>query len=150
MTVEEYIQYRTGASKVSLIVRNIFTKPFFSSSLRSFWKYWNPGFGFYLLYYCYKPMWKILPHWTSMIITFLICGLLHDIIYIAPMLIMNGGEFIFPFITIWFFIIAIGVLLSELFQNDFKNTRNNLRPIFHFGYLLGTFYITRLIDLSIG
>ena len=150
MTIEDYIQYRTGATKISLIVRNMFVKPFFSNSLRSFWKYWNPGFGFYLLYYCYKPIRQILPHWISMIITFLICGLLHDIIYIVPMLIMNGIGFIFPFITIWFFIIAIGVLISELFQIDLKKTKKNLRPIFHFGYLIGTFCLTRLIDLSMG
>ena len=150
MTIEEYIQYRTGASKISLIVRNMFVKPFFSLSLRSFWKYWNPGFGFYLLYYCYKPIRKIMPHWISMIITFLICGLLHDLIYVVPMMIMNGGGFIFPFITVWFLIIAIGVLISEIVEIDLWKANKKLRPIFHFSYLAGTFCLTRLIDLSIG
>lgn len=150
MTLEEYIQYRTKATKISIIVRNMFIKPFFSSSLRSFWKYWNPGFGFYLLYYCYKPMRNILPHWISMILTFLICGLLHDMIYIIPLLFMNPGGFIFPFISVWFLLISIGILIVELFRIDFRKINKQARPIFHFAYLIGTFWLTRYFDRLIG
>ncbi|MDT0540688.1 MBOAT family O-acyltransferase [Croceitalea sp. P059] len=150
MTVEEYIQYRTGANKISSIVGNMFMKPFLASSLRSFWKYWNPGFGYYLLYFIYKPMRSLFPHWISLIVTFLICGLLHDLIYVIPMLMINGGGFTFPLITVWFLVISIGVLITELFQIDFRKTNKNIRPIFHFSYLVGTFCFTRYIDLMIG
>lgn len=146
MTVEEYIQYRTGASSIPLILLNMFVKPFYSNSLHSFWKYWNPGFGFYLLYYCYKPIRNIFPHWISLMATFLISGLLHDLIYIVPMLFMNGVGFIFPFITIWFFIIAIGIFLTEWFQFDFRKVNPKIRPILHISYLISTFCLTRYFD----
>ncbi|NNL16153.1 MAG: hypothetical protein HKO81_05885 [Flavobacteriaceae bacterium] len=150
MTVEEYIQYRTGANKISSIVLNMFVKPFFASSLSSFWRYWNPGFGFYLLYYIYKPMRNIFPHWISFIITFVICGLLHDILYIVPLAMLDGLSFVLPFISVWFLIIASGILMTEFLQIDFRKTNKAIRPILHLGYLLATFCLTRYIDLWIG
>ena len=150
MTVEEYIQYRTGETEIPLIIRNMFFKPFVSSSFRSFWNYWNPGYGYFLLFYCYKPMRNIFPHSISLIITFLICGLLHDILYIFPIIIVDGVRFIFPFISVWFLIIAVGILITEYFQITFRKTKKTIRPIFHLGYLFGTFFLTRNLDLWIG
>ena len=149
MTLEEYIQYRTGTTKISLIIRNMFFKPFVSSSFKSFWKYWNPSWGYFLLFYCYKPIRTFFPHWASLIITFLISGLLHDIIYIIPKM-MNKVGFVFPFITVWFLIISIGILVSEYLQINFNKINLKFRPIFHLGYLIGTFILTRYIDLSFG
>lgn len=150
MTLEEYIQYRTGETEIPLIVRSMFLKPFVSSSLRLFWNYWNPGYGYFLLFYCYKPIRSITPHWLSLIITFLICGLLHDLIYLLPMIMMNGGGFVFPFVTVWFLIISMGILISDFFQIDFRKTNKSIRPVFHIAYLVGTFCLTRYIDLLIG
>jgi len=147
MTLEKYIQYRTGATKVSIIARNMFLKPFTASSLRSFWKYWNPGLGYYLLYYCYKPLRSLFPHWICLIITFLACGLAHDVTYIAPMMLMNGGKFVLPFVTTWFLIIALGVLLTDYLRISFNNINALFRPILHFAFLAITFCITRYIDL---
>lgn len=149
MTLEEYTYYRTGSTNISSIVRNMFIKPFVSSSLRSFWQYWNPSWGYFLLFYCYKPIRTILPHWASLIITFLISGLFHDIIYIIPMMI-NEVEFVFPFIAVWFLIISIGILLTEYLQIDFGKISLMFRAIIHLSYLIGTFILTRYIDLSIG
>src|SRR5690554_5488829 len=119
MNLEEYTQYRTGSTKISLIIRNMFLKPFVTSSLRSFWKYWNPSWGYFLLFYCYKPIKTIFPHWVALIITFLVSGLFHDIIYIIPMMI-NEVEFVFPFITVWFLLISIGILLTDYLHIDFN------------------------------
>ena len=149
MNLEEYTQYRTGTTNVSEIVRIMFFKPFISSSLRSFWKYWNPTWGYFLLFYCYKPLKKLFPRWASLIITFTISGLFHDMIYILPMM-MKKVEFVFPFITVWFLVISIGILLTELLQVNFKKSSIKFRPVIHSCYLAGTFILTRYIDLSIG
>lgn len=149
MTLEEYTQFRTGSIRIPLIIRNMVVKPFVSPSLRSFWKYWNPSWGYFLLFYCYKPIRTFFPHWASLIITFVVSGLFHDIIYIAPMM-LNEVEFVFPFITVWFLIIAIGILLTEILKIDLKRTNWKFRPIFHLGYLAGTFILTRYVDLSMG
>lgn len=149
MNLEEYTQYRTGSTKISLIIRNMFFKPFVSSSFRFFWKYWNPSWGYYLLFYCYKPIKTIFPDWAALIITFLISGLFHDILYIVPMMIKEV-RFVFPFITIWFLIISVGILVTEYFQINFNKINVKLRPIIHLGYLVGTFILARYIDLYFG
>lgn len=149
MTLEEYTQFRTGSIRIPVIIRNMVVKPFVSPSFRSFWKYWNPSWGYFLLFYCYKPIRTFFPHWASLIITFVVSGLFHDIIYIAPMM-LNEVEFVFPFITVWFVIIAIGILLTEVLKIDFKRTNWKFRPIVHLGYLAGTFILTRYVDLSMG
>ncbi|WP_184176705.1 MBOAT family O-acyltransferase [Rhabdobacter roseus] len=149
MNLEEYTYYRTGTTKISLVIRNMFLKPFVSSSFRSFWKYWNPSWGFFLLYYCYKPIKTIFPHWVALMLTFLMSGLIHDMIYILPML-MKEIKFIFPFITVWFLIISIGILLSEYLRINFNKTSLLFRPIFHLGFLVSTFILTKYIDLAIG
>ena len=148
MNLEEYTYYRTGSTKINVIIRNMFFKPFVSSSFKSFWKYWNPTWGFYLLFYCYKPLKTVFPAWVALVITFLISGLFHDIIYIVPMM-MKKVQFVFPFITVWFFIISLGIILSEYLQMNFNKINLTVRPIFHLGYLVVTFILTRYIDLSV-
>lgn len=66
------------------------------------------------------------------------------------MMMMNKGEFVFPFITVWFLMISIGILVTEFLQIDFDKTSLMFRPILHVGYLAGTFILTRYIDLSLG
>lgn len=149
MTLEEYTYYRTGSTTLRVIVRNMFFKPFVSSSFRTFWKYWNPSWGYFLLFYCYKPIKTFFPHWVCLILTFIISGLLHDMIYIVPMM-MNEVEFVFPFVTVWFLIISIGILLTEYLQINFDKTAPMVRPMFHVSFLVGTFILTRFIDLSLG
>lgn len=148
MNLEEYTYYRTGSTKIPVVIRNMFFKPFVSSSLKSFWKYWNPTWGYFLLFYCYKPIKTIFPAWVALITTFIVSGLAHDIIYIIPMMIKEV-KFVFPFITVWFFIISIGILLSESLQINFKKISLKFRPIIHLGYLIITFILTRYIDLLI-
>lgn len=148
MNLEAYTYYRTGSTKIPLIIRNMFLKPFVASSLKSFWNYWNPSWGYFLLFYCYKPIKTLFPRWVALIITFLISGLFHDILYIIPMM-MNEVEFVFPFITVWFLIISLGILLTEYLQIDFNNTNLKMRPFIHLSFLVGTFILTRFIDLSL-
>lgn len=149
MTLEEYIEYRTGTKEVSKIVRNMLLKPFMASSLRSFWNYWNPGYGYFLLYYCYKPLRSLLPDGLSLLITFIICGILHDVIYIIPMMIQNNGNIPIPFVTVWFVLIGVGILITDYFRISFKRIRPKVRPLLHLGFLGSTFYATRCIDLII-
>lgn len=146
MTLEAYISYRTGAEDVSQIVRNMIVKPFMASSLRSFWNYWNPGYGYFLLYYCYKPLRKLFPDGLSLLITFLICGMLHDLIYILPMMLQSNGSVPIPFVTTWFVLIAFGLLISDYFHIHFRGITPKVRPVLHLGFLGSTFYATMCID----
>lgn len=77
-------------------------------------------------------------------------GLLHDIRWILPITLVDGLGFMFPFITVWFLIISIGILATEFFRIDFRRTHKALRPVFHLSYLAATFWLTRYFELSIG
>lgn len=149
MTIEEYICFRTGETNLLKIVQKMFFKPFVSSSFRSFWNYWNPGFGFYLLFYIYKPTQQLLPQSIALMLTFLVSGFLHDILYIFPMVIINGVKFIFPFISVWFLIIALGILMTDFLKVNFKTVSTTTRIAFHIIYLVSAFCVTRYIDLAI-
>ena len=149
MTVEEYIKYRIGTIDPLKVFQKIFTKPFKSNSLRKFWWYWNPGYGYFLLFYCYRPLRSLIPHSLALIITFLICGFFHDLLYLVPMAIMDDGKIPLPFVTTWFLFISIGVIISEYFQIDFKNIRPEIRPIIHMGFLTVTFASTIFLSSKI-
>lgn len=147
MTLEEYIHYRTGEKEIPRIILAMLVKPFKADSLRKFWMYWNPGYGYYLLYYCYQPLRKIFPDWLSFILTFLLSGIAHDVFYILPMLLINNGNIPIPFVAIWFLLIALGILLTDCFQINFKKLNTVFYPFIHFAFLGITFYITRSIGL---
>lgn len=149
MTLEKYIEYRTGEKSVSRIIRSMVLKPFMAPSLRSFWKYWNPGYGYFLLYFCYKPLRKVFPHWVSLWITFFTCGMLHDIFYIFPLMIMNNGNMPIPFVTTWFVLIGLGIIVTDYLGINFIKIRPRFRFLLHLGFLGLTFYATRSIDLLI-
>ena len=63
---------------------------------------------------------------------------------------MHQLRFVFPFITVWFGIIALGILLTESLQINFKPINWKLRPLLHLAYLVVTFLLTRYMDLALG
>ena len=149
MSVEEYIEYRIGTLNPMIAFRRIFTKPFMAKSLRKFWWYWNPGYGYFLLFYCYRPLRSFFSHSLALIITFLICGFLHDILYLIPMAIMDGGKIPLPFVTSWFLFISIGILISEYARIDFKNIRPEIRLVIHLAFLAITFASTVFLSSTL-
>ncbi len=146
MTVEDYIKYRIGTIDPRIVFQKIFTKPFKAASLRKFWWYWNPGYGYFLLFYCYRPLRSYFPHAWALIITFLVCGFFHDILYMVPMAIMDDGKIPLPFVTTWFLFIAIGIIISEMMQLDLKKINPAIRPIIHLVFLGLTFLITLFLS----
>ena len=85
----------------------------------------------------------------AVILTFLACGLfLHDVVYMIP-LFLRDGVIAFPFVTVWFAIISLGVVAAELIGIDFTGLTKMARIPIHIGYVVSTFFITRYIDLAI-
>ncbi len=142
MTVEEYIKYRMGTLNPLKVFQKMFTKPFKASSLRKFWWYWNPGYGYFLLYYCYSPLRKVISPPFALILTFLVCGFSHDILYLVPMAIINNGKIPLPFVTTWFLLMSVGILIAEYTRADFGKVRPEFRPVLHLGFLALTFAAT--------
>lgn len=113
ITLTQYINHRLGVTpRIQAI--NFLGKPFGAKSLAEFWQYWNPVWNYYLCYFCYKPLRKYLPRWICVLLTFFLCGLLHDLPFI--MLAFAAGRP--PFFTITFFLSLNGILvmLTENFN----------------------------------
>ncbi len=78
-------------------------RSFGAQSFAGFWQYWNPIFGYGLGKYVYAPLRTYLPAFIALILTFVICGLGHDLITMA---LRQEITFLF---TPWFFFLGSGV-----------------------------------------
>src|SRR5215207_840968 len=76
-----FIVRRVGEPKhVLRFARNRFVRPLCASSFSKFWNYWNPVYGYVLLFYMYRPARRFLPRPVAVFLTFLASGfLLHDL-----------------------------------------------------------------------
>lgn len=121
-------------------IKNMFSLSFSAKSFSDFWRYWNPVHHYFLLYFIYRPLRKILPRSLSVIFTFAFCGFfLHDIVHIA----FTG----IPLITVWFLFLSIGILISEFFKMDLSSRSKTLRVIINLVYLLLSFEIARRLAI---
>lgn len=78
VTLSEYVARRLGRDSRSQVV-NFLSRPFGAPTFAQFWWYWNPVFGYYLYYQCYKPLRRFLSRSVSVLMTFLFCGVMHDL-----------------------------------------------------------------------
>lgn len=143
MSVDRYLKFRLGPGTPGVMVWNMLARSFTAPSLRAFWWNWNPGYGYYLLTYCYQPLRKVFPHSISVLFTFLACGFfLHDILYLVPMVLAGEESLPIPFVTCWFLLIGIGVAVTETLRVNFSRVRPSYRVPIHLGFLATTFALT--------
>ena len=92
---------------------NFFIKPFGASSFASFWRQWNPVYGYYLNLYSYRPLSRIVGRRGAMFATFVVCGfVLHDL----PAWVVRRR--LPPGATIAFTAFGAGVMISEAVHMD--------------------------------
>src|SRR5689334_14620691 len=119
ITLTEYINYRLGNTP-QVQAANFLSKPFGAKSLTEFWQYWNPVWGYYLFYKCYRPLKRHFPRSISMFLTFLVCGLIHDLPFALAAYLTKGKP---PLLTITTFFALIGllVIVTEKMKLEFTN-----------------------------
>ena len=94
---------------------DMFRRSLGASSFARFWHYWNPVFGYYLGTFIFTPVRAVTPRWMAVVVTFVVCGALHD----AVTAVARGGmAFLF---TPWFFFLSIGVLVSGALRMDLSH-----------------------------
>src|SRR5437763_2985091 len=107
-TLRKYVERRLGRGSWTQ-TRNVFAKPFGARSFAEFWRYWNPVYGYFLYYYSYRPLRRVLPRPAAAWTTFLLCGfLLHDLVGWLATRTMR-----FPEMTLLFALFGAGVVASE-------------------------------------
>jgi hypothetical protein len=104
-----------------------------AGSFDRFWQYWNPIFGYYLAKYIDSPLRRILPRSLALLLTFVICGALHDL---AAMAVRGSVAF---FCTTMFFFFGAGVLIGRWAGLDFSSLPWAARATINISYLAACF-----------
>ena len=94
---------------------------------------------------CYRPLRKPFPHSVSVFITFLICGFLHDLLYMIPMWLRDGSMPL-PFMACWSSTIAICILVTAPLGICFHGIRPLARVPIHVGFLAATFSLAIYVE----
>jgi hypothetical protein len=106
--LSDYVKRRNGVplgDKDSL--RNMLNRSLGAGKFSIFWQYWNPIWGYYLGKYIFKPLKLVLPQALSLIITFVVCGFIHDL---AIMLLKWKFTLL---LTPWFLFMGLSLILSD-------------------------------------
>jgi len=107
-----------------------------AGTFAGFWQYWNPIFGYYLGRYVDSPLRRALPRTTSLVLTFVICGALHDLVTMA---VRGSVAFLF---TPWFFLLGLGVVLGGSVGMDFSSRPWAVRAGINLTYILACLAVT--------
>ena len=144
MNLSSYIEKRNGVPlghKDSL--KNMLTRSLGAGKFSTFWKYWNPIWSYYLGKFIFKPLKKILPAAPSLLLTFIICGFVHDVV-----IIMVRSKIILLF-TPWFFFMGGFVLLTNWLKLDYSNLQWPLRALINLLFILGCLYSAYQVKIEI-
>lgn len=115
MNLSEYVKRRNGVDfGQSNSLRNNLKRSFGAKNFAVFWNFWNPIFGYYLGTKVFKPLKSIFPSWISLLLTFVFCGFVHDLVTTA----VRGR--ISLFFSIWFLLMGICVLFSKHYDLSAK------------------------------
>jgi len=139
LTFNEYMRFRLGHRGGSTAWFNFWIKPFTAPSFAGFWRLWNPVYGYFLYYWSYRPLSRLMPRWAALIATFIACGVLHDLAAwsVARRALPPGA-------TIAFILFALGVVLSERLDMDLSGWPLPGRAVINAGYL-ATCVLTMLV-----
>jgi hypothetical protein len=142
-TLNQYLRFRLGAKGGASAWFNFFIKPFGASSFARFWRQWNPVYGYFLLYYSYRPLSRVMPRAAAMMATFVACGfLLHDLPAWA-----FARRVLPPGATIAFTMFGLGAILGDRFHMDLSSRPVLARAAVNVSYLAGCIGAMLLIVL---
>lgn len=115
MNLSDYVKKRNGVPLgASNSLRNMMIRSLGAGNFSKFWQYWNPIWSYYLGKYIFKPLKIIFPPALSLILTFAVCGFLHDL---AIMLLRWNFELL---LTPWFLLMGFCVVLGDSAKIDYS------------------------------
>jgi len=146
-TLKHYIHLRLGRGNFFEILKSMFVKAFRAKTAKEFWNYWNPVFGYFMLFYFYKPLTNKVPRAIRVIATFTVSGFfLHDLLLWWPFCWMIAYKTHFPLGTVWFLFLAIIMLILE--KKGFSTERYSpeIRVLTNFIYISIALGLTLLVE----
>ena len=108
LTLSDYIRRRNGVPAGARGgLRHMLYRSLGAGSFAGFWRHWNPLFGYLLGRYIFVPLKRMMPSALALIVTFVICGAIHDLVTTA---VRGSAAFFF---TPWFLFLALGLLIGR-------------------------------------
>jgi hypothetical protein len=146
VTLTKYIEQRLGRTAGQQAV-NLLARPFGADSFAGFWRYWNPVWSYYLTYYCYRPLRHRMPRPLAVWLTFLLCGLAHDLPFVAIGVLrgVRGAAFS---LTIFFALAGGVVVLTERLRIRFDGLAAVAKWAVHAGMLMACYKAALLLTAT--
>ncbi len=146
MKLSEYVNKRNGVPiGHSNSLRNNLQRSLGSKNFPTFWNFWNPIFGYYLGKKIFQPLRKIIPIGFAVILTFIFCGLIHDLVTT-----LISGK-ISLFFSVWFLVMGITVAISKTINYDLSHKKWIFRALVNLSIiivcLLLTIYLNTILTI---
>jgi hypothetical protein len=132
-TLVQYIELRLGSTPNEQAI-NFLARPFGARTVSEFWQYWNPVWGYYLRYYCYRLLRPSLPRGMAVMLMFFICGLVHDLPFAAARVFIVGKPPLWT-ITVFFICVGLVTILTEKIGLDLARVPVRLRWLIHVSWI---------------
>lgn len=132
LTFHQYLEFRLGRRGGRRAWFNFFIRPFGARSFSEFWRLWNPVYGYFLTYYAYRPLTRILPRPAAMLLTFVLAGfVLHDLpAWLATRRVLPPGA------TVAFVLFGVGAVASDRVGMDLGSWPVWTRALVNVAYLI--------------
>ena len=144
-----YVRRVLGEGGVGHVTKTMVQRSFTAPSLREFWHHWNPGSGYVLAYFVYRPLRKTVSANAALLFTFAFSGFaFHD----APIWLITFALHVplpFPVVTVAFTVCAVLILLSERLRVGFVDFKLWQRCVIHVATLAFSFTVSIGIEAII-
>lgn len=143
-TLARFVMRRTGTGGQSKQLWNLLVRPFAAKSFSDFWRLWNPFYGYYLFYYCYKPLRRVVARPLAELATFAVSGFfLHDLALMAA-----RRTVAVPYLTIWFVLAGAIAIVAERLHMDTSKLPFAVRCAINLTYLLATMTVVVILTVA--
>jgi hypothetical protein len=146
-TLTAFIAERLGEEQdPGRLLSIMLARAFGAEDFRLFWRYWNPVYGYYLYYFCYRPLRRVFPRPLGVLLTFFASGFfLHDLPFGWWVRLIKTGRLPLPFVGIWFSLMGLETLLATALRLNLTGKPFALRVAVNIVYILAAFAITRAL-----
>ena len=136
LNLSDYVKRRNGVPLGdSDSLRNMLSRSLGAGTFSIFWQYWNPIWGYYLGKYIFKPLKTIFHPALSILITFVVCGFIHDL---AIMLLKWKFTLL---LTPWFLFMGLCVIFVNYLKIDYSKFPWMARAAINIAIISGCLFI---------
>lgn len=141
MKLSEYVKKRNGVPIGHAdSLRNNLQRSLGANNFSAFWNFWNPIFGYYLGTKIFRPLKKIFSAGLSVILTFIFCGLIHDVVTT----LIRGNVSLF--FSVWFLLMGTVVVVSKYLDYDLSNHKWIFRAFVNLSIIAACFFLTTRLN----